>query len=72
MLIGTTKNFVLQGSLDGDFIPITQVRSQNLSSVSVNENRFSFFMDELIFVPLCRGTQMSCGVWQFTPGSLTS
>lgn len=25
VLIGTTKNFVLQGSLDGVFIPITQV-----------------------------------------------
>lgn len=25
VLIGTTKNFVLQGSLDGEFIPITQV-----------------------------------------------
>lgn len=33
VLIGTTKNFVLQGSLDGDFIPITQVRCQNLLSV---------------------------------------
>lgn len=33
VLIGTTKNFVLQGSLDGDFIPIAQVRCQNLSSV---------------------------------------
>lgn len=27
VLIGTTKNFVLQGSLDGVFIPITQVVS---------------------------------------------
>jgi len=26
VLIGTTKNYVLQGSLDGEFIPITQVR----------------------------------------------
>lgn len=25
VLIGTTKNFVLQGSLDGEFLPITQV-----------------------------------------------
>ena len=25
VLIGTTKNFVLQGSLDGEFMPITQV-----------------------------------------------
>ncbi|XP_016323373.1 echinoderm microtubule-associated protein-like 1 [Sinocyclocheilus anshuiensis] len=25
VLIGTTKNYVLQGSLDGEFIPITQV-----------------------------------------------
>lgn len=37
VLIGTTKNFVLQGSLDGDFIPITQVRCQNLSSVTYYE-----------------------------------
>lgn len=27
VLIGTTKNFVLQGSLDGEFIPITQVQT---------------------------------------------
>lgn len=33
VLIGTTKNFVLQGSLDGDFIPITQVRYKKLSSI---------------------------------------
>lgn len=25
VLIGTTKHFVLQGSLDGEFMPITQV-----------------------------------------------
>lgn len=25
VLIGTTKHFVLQGSLDGEFTPITQV-----------------------------------------------
>lgn len=28
ILIGTTRNFVLQGTLSGDFAPITQVRSQ--------------------------------------------
>lgn len=28
VLIGTTKNFVLQGSLDGEFIPITQVDAE--------------------------------------------
>lgn len=28
VLIGTTKNFVLKGSLDGEFIPITQVVAQ--------------------------------------------
>lgn len=27
VLIGTTKHFVLQGSLDGEFMPITQVDS---------------------------------------------
>ena len=27
VLIGTTKNFVLQGSLDGEFMCITQVRA---------------------------------------------
>lgn len=27
VLIGTTKNFVLQGSLDGEFVPITQVQT---------------------------------------------
>lgn len=27
ILIGTTRNFVLQGTLSGDFAPITQVRS---------------------------------------------
>lgn len=27
VLIGTTKNFVLKGSLDGEFIPITQVHA---------------------------------------------
>lgn len=26
ILIGTTRNFVLQGTLAGDFAPITQVR----------------------------------------------
>lgn len=26
IIIGTTKNYVLQGSLDGEFIPITQVQ----------------------------------------------
>lgn len=28
ILIGTTRNFVLQGTLSGDFTPITQVRSR--------------------------------------------
>lgn len=27
VLIGTTKHFVLQGSLDGEFVPITQVNA---------------------------------------------
>ena len=29
LLIGTTKNFVLQGSLDGEFSPITQVGTEH-------------------------------------------
>lgn len=31
VLIGTTKNFVLQGSLDGEFVPITQVQAYQKS-----------------------------------------
>lgn len=30
VLIGTTKNFVLQGSLDGEFMPITQVSCMHI------------------------------------------
>ena len=31
ILIGTTRNFVLQGTLSGDFTPITQVRASSVS-----------------------------------------
>lgn len=30
VLIGTTKNFVLKGNLDGEFMPITQVRCMHI------------------------------------------
>lgn len=33
VLIGTTKNFVLQGSLDGEFMPITQVGACVLKTI---------------------------------------
>lgn len=37
VLIGTTKHFVLQGSLDGDFMPITQVdRATNTAASNYN------------------------------------
>uniref|UniRef100_H2U688 EMAP like 1 n=1 Tax=Takifugu rubripes TaxID=31033 RepID=H2U688_TAKRU len=36
VLIGTTKNFVLQGSLDGDFISITQGHTDELWGLAVH------------------------------------
>ncbi|KAM6969165.1 echinoderm microtubule-associated protein-like 1 isoform 3-T3 [Tautogolabrus adspersus] len=36
VLIGTTKHFVLQGSLDGDFIPITQGHTDELWGLAVH------------------------------------
>ncbi|XP_017158101.1 echinoderm microtubule-associated protein-like 1 isoform X2 [Poecilia reticulata] len=36
VLIGTTKNFVLQGSLDGEFIPITQGHTDELWGLAVH------------------------------------
>ncbi|XP_076021748.1 echinoderm microtubule-associated protein-like 1 isoform X3 [Genypterus blacodes] len=36
MLIGTTKNFVLQGNLDGDFVPITQGHTDELWGLAVH------------------------------------
>ncbi|XP_038142176.1 echinoderm microtubule-associated protein-like 1 isoform X6 [Cyprinodon tularosa] len=36
VLIGTTKNFVLQGSLEGEFIPITQGHTDELWGLAVH------------------------------------
>ncbi|KAM8915147.1 echinoderm microtubule-associated protein-like 1 isoform 5-T5 [Spinachia spinachia] len=36
VLIGTTKHFVLQGSLDGDFMPITQGHTDELWGLAVH------------------------------------
>ncbi|XP_005477112.1 echinoderm microtubule-associated protein-like 1 isoform X7 [Oreochromis niloticus] len=36
VLIGTTKNFVLQGSLDGEFIPITQGHTDELWGLAIH------------------------------------
>nr|XP_019940743.1 PREDICTED: echinoderm microtubule-associated protein-like 1 isoform X1 [Paralichthys olivaceus] len=36
VLIGTTKNFVLQGSLDGEFMPITQGHTDELWGLAVH------------------------------------
>ncbi|KAG7510815.1 echinoderm microtubule-associated protein-like 1 isoform X1 [Solea senegalensis] len=36
MLIGTTKNFVLQGNLDGEFMPITQGHTDELWGLAVH------------------------------------
>uniref|UniRef100_A0A3B3WYV7 Uncharacterized protein n=1 Tax=Poecilia mexicana TaxID=48701 RepID=A0A3B3WYV7_9TELE len=36
VLIGTTKNFVLQGTLDGEFIPITQGHTDELWGLAVH------------------------------------
>ncbi|XP_051578111.1 echinoderm microtubule-associated protein-like 1 isoform X7 [Myxocyprinus asiaticus] len=36
VLIGTTKNYVLQGSLDGEFIPITQGHTDELWGLTVH------------------------------------
>lgn len=41
VLIGTTKNFVLQGSLDGEFVPITQVQTYQKSLFKLNLKQFS-------------------------------
>ncbi|KAF3844892.1 hypothetical protein F7725_008055 [Dissostichus mawsoni] len=42
VLIGTTKNFVLQGSLDGEFIPITQGHTDELWGLAVHPSRPQF------------------------------
>lgn len=36
VLIGTTKNFVLQGSLDGEFMPITQGHTDELWGLAIH------------------------------------
>ncbi|XP_029972727.1 echinoderm microtubule-associated protein-like 1 isoform X5 [Salarias fasciatus] len=36
VLIGTTRNFVLQGSLDGEFVPITQGHTDELWGLAVH------------------------------------
>ncbi|KAM9786581.1 echinoderm microtubule-associated protein-like 1 isoform X9 [Syngnathus typhle] len=42
VLIGTTKNFVLQGSLDGEFVPITQGHTDELWGLAVHPCRPHF------------------------------
>uniref|UniRef100_A0A665VVE0 Uncharacterized protein n=1 Tax=Echeneis naucrates TaxID=173247 RepID=A0A665VVE0_ECHNA len=42
VLIGTTKNFVLQGSLDGDFMPITQGHTDELWGLAVHPSKPHF------------------------------
>ncbi|XP_062253173.1 echinoderm microtubule-associated protein-like 1 isoform X6 [Platichthys flesus] len=42
VLIGTTKNFVLQGSLDGEFIPITQGHTDELWGLAVHPCKTQF------------------------------
>ncbi|XP_029316951.1 echinoderm microtubule-associated protein-like 1 isoform X9 [Cottoperca gobio] len=42
VLIGTTKHFVLQGSLDGEFIPITQGHTDELWGLAVHPTKPQF------------------------------
>uniref|UniRef100_A0A8C1G4V1 Echinoderm microtubule-associated protein-like 1 n=2 Tax=Cyprinus carpio TaxID=7962 RepID=A0A8C1G4V1_CYPCA len=42
VLIGTTKNYVLQGSLDGEFIPITQGHTDELWGLTVHPLKHQF------------------------------
>uniref|UniRef100_A0AAR2JQI3 HELP domain-containing protein n=1 Tax=Pygocentrus nattereri TaxID=42514 RepID=A0AAR2JQI3_PYGNA len=42
VLIGTTKNYVLQGSLDGDFTPITQGHTDELWGLAVHPLKHQF------------------------------
>ncbi|XP_052009716.1 LOW QUALITY PROTEIN: echinoderm microtubule-associated protein-like 1 [Xyrauchen texanus] len=42
VLIGTTKNFVLQGSLDGEFVPITQGHTDELWGLTVHPMKQQF------------------------------
>uniref|UniRef100_A0A3Q0T8B1 EMAP like 1 n=1 Tax=Amphilophus citrinellus TaxID=61819 RepID=A0A3Q0T8B1_AMPCI len=42
VLIGTTKNFVLQGSLDGEFVPITQGHIDELWGLAIHPWKTQF------------------------------
>ncbi|XP_038584879.1 echinoderm microtubule-associated protein-like 1 isoform X9 [Micropterus salmoides] len=42
VLIGTTKHFVLQGSLDGEFMPITQGHTDELWGLAVHPSKPQF------------------------------
>ncbi|XP_073682832.1 echinoderm microtubule-associated protein-like 1 isoform X5 [Garra rufa] len=42
VLIGTTKNYVLQGSLDGEFLPITQGHTDELWGLTVHPLKHQF------------------------------
>ncbi|XP_028293384.1 echinoderm microtubule-associated protein-like 1 isoform X1 [Gouania willdenowi] len=42
VLIGTTKNFVLQGSIDGEFVPITQGHTDELWGLAVHPWKSQF------------------------------
>uniref|UniRef100_A0A673I244 Echinoderm microtubule-associated protein-like 1 n=1 Tax=Sinocyclocheilus rhinocerous TaxID=307959 RepID=A0A673I244_9TELE len=42
VLIGTTKNYVLQGNLDGEFIPITQSHTDELWGLTVHPLKHQF------------------------------
>ncbi|KAJ6661899.1 hypothetical protein lerEdw1_013070 [Lerista edwardsae] len=43
VLIGTTRNFVLQGSLSGDFCPITQGHTDELWGLAAHPSKPQFF-----------------------------
>lgn len=45
VIIGTTKNFVLRGSLEGEFVPITQVGANILLYVGIFPE-----INDLVFV----------------------
>lgn len=56
VLIGTTKNFVLQGSLYGEFMPITQVNAKYIlvllhfffyTSINTNKNTYDNMMKKV-------------------------
>ncbi|NWR69941.1 EMAL1 protein, partial [Centropus unirufus] len=43
VLIGTTRNFVLQGTLSGDFFPITQGHTDELWGLAIHSSKPQFF-----------------------------